>query len=180
MRVRVDGADVLARRAAGDRPPPQARRRGGGRPRRSIRPDARSRIAGSVENALALGRGVLHVAYPRDDVPEPQWPVEIAQPALRLRPLRAELRAAHAAQLLVQQPAGLVPGVRRAGHADRARIPAALLRDPKLTLAEGAVALWPDAGQPRLRADARRALAAAPACPLDVPFERARRPRTAG
>ena len=35
-----------------------------------VRADARSRIADSVENALALGKGVLHVAYAQDDVPE--------------------------------------------------------------------------------------------------------------
>ena len=38
-----------------------------------VRPDARARIADTVENALALGKGVLHVAYPEDDVPEPKW-----------------------------------------------------------------------------------------------------------
>ena len=49
--------------AADDRPPPQAQ----GRSRRSTASrssrEARSRIADSVENALALGKGVLHVAY---------------------------------------------------------------------------------------------------------------------
>ena len=38
---------------------------------------------------------------------------------LRLRPLRPQLRAADAAQLLVQQPARLVPGLRGAGRAER-------------------------------------------------------------
>ena len=42
----------------------------------TVREEARSRIAGSVENALSLGRGVLRVVYPREDTPEPQWPVE--------------------------------------------------------------------------------------------------------
>ena len=35
---------------------------------------------------------------------------------------------------------------------------------PKLTLAQGAVALWPTVGQPLFAADARGAVAAAPAC----------------
>ena len=43
----------------------------------TVRPDARSRIAGSIENALAMGKGVVHVAHPDDDVPEPPWPVRI-------------------------------------------------------------------------------------------------------
>ena len=88
--------------AAGHRPPPQARGGGGGRPHH-VRPDARSRIAGSVEMALALGKGVVHAVYPQDDVPEPRWPIDRPQPAFRLRPLRAELRAAHAAPFLLQQ-----------------------------------------------------------------------------
>ncbi|MHC4177122.1 MAG: excinuclease ABC subunit UvrA, partial [Planctomycetota bacterium] len=39
--------------------------------------DARSRIADSVEDALAVGRGVLHVAVRKADQPEPNWPTEI-------------------------------------------------------------------------------------------------------
>ena len=117
VRIRVDGQTYSL-----DQPPEIDRRRKHDVEvvidRVTVRADARSRIAGSVENALSLGRGVLRVAYPRDDVPEPHWPVEIAQPAFRLRPVRAELRAALAAPLLVQQPAGLVPGLRRAGRAD--------------------------------------------------------------
>ena len=84
-----------------------------------VRPDARSRIADSVENALSLGKGVLHVAYRRRRRARAEVADRGSQPALRLRPVRPQLRAAHAAQLFVQQPAGLVPGVRRTGHADR-------------------------------------------------------------
>ena len=43
----------------------------------AVRGDARSRIADSVENALALGKGVLHVAHPNDDIPEENWQTEI-------------------------------------------------------------------------------------------------------
>ena len=42
-----------------------------------IRRDSRSRIAESVEAALALGRGVLHVAIAEKDVPEPEWQVDV-------------------------------------------------------------------------------------------------------
>ncbi len=81
--------------------------------------DARSRIAGSVENALALGKGVMHVAHPADDVPEAALAGARPQPAPGLRKVRPQLRHAQPAQLFVQQPARLVPGVRRTGHADR-------------------------------------------------------------
>ena len=38
-----------------------------------VKADARSRIAGTVENALALGKGVMHVAIAQEDVPEHRW-----------------------------------------------------------------------------------------------------------
>ena len=38
-----------------------------------IRPDSRGRIAEGVENALALGKGVLHVAFPDRELPEAEW-----------------------------------------------------------------------------------------------------------
>ena len=76
------------------------------------------------------------------------------QPALRLRPLRAELRAAFAAQLLVQQRAGLVPGLRRLGHANRheSRRLAPRSEAHARPRRRGA---WPDAGSPLFARDAR-------------------------
>ena len=67
-----------------------------------VRPDARSRIAGSIENALAMGKGVMHVAHPDDDVPEPALASPHPQPALSVRKMRPQLRHAQPAQLLVQ------------------------------------------------------------------------------
>ena len=63
----------------------------------TVRPDVRSRIAGSVETALSLGKGVLHIAYPVDDVPEQRWRSGSSQPAFCLRQVRPEFRAADAA-----------------------------------------------------------------------------------
>ena len=72
VRIRVDGQTYSL-----DQPPEIDRRRKhqveAVIDRVTVRPDARGRIAGSIENALALGRGVLTSAYPRDDVPEPAW-----------------------------------------------------------------------------------------------------------
>ncbi len=75
VRIRVDGQTYSV-----DQPPEIDRRRKHDVEvvidRVTVGPQARSRIAGSVENALSLGRGVLRVVSPRTDVPEPQWPVE--------------------------------------------------------------------------------------------------------
>ena len=132
--------DDAVGRAAGDRLRPRARRR-----RRRTRstsrrrsttaastwskwsstasscePTAASRIADTVENGARPGQGRAARRLRRTTTcPRPKWRVERSQPAPRLRPLRPQLRAAHAAQLLVQQPARLVPDVRRAGRADR-------------------------------------------------------------
>ena len=48
--------------------------------------------------------------------------------------------------------------------------PAALLRDPKLTLAQGAVGLWPGAGSP-LFARMLDAFSRGTGVPIDVPFD---------
>src|SRR5262249_27197444 len=38
-----------------------------------VKSEARSRIAGTIENALALGKGVMHIARAQEDVPEQRW-----------------------------------------------------------------------------------------------------------
>ena len=110
---------VQPRRAADDRPPPQARGRGRRRPQRSSgrRPASRHRRRG--RDGARPGQGRVHVAHVDDDVRRAAVAGRPLQPAPRLRQLRPQLRAAHAAQLLVQQPARLVPGLRRPGHAAR-------------------------------------------------------------
>ncbi len=78
------------------------------------------RIAESVENGLALGKGVLLVACAATEVSRKvAVGDDAAQPASGMRPVWPQFRAAHSAQLLLQQPARLVPGVRRVGYPDR-------------------------------------------------------------
>ena len=125
-------------------------------------------MAGSVETALALGKGVVHVVYPRDDVPEPQVARHHPQPAFCLRSLRAELRAAHAAPFLVQQLVGLVPGLRRLGRADRHQS-RGVAPQCGSTLAQGAVALWPDVSS-QLFAPMLESFCRGTGIPADVPF----------
>ena len=139
VRVRVDGADLLARRAADDRPPPQAPRRSGRRPRRRSAPTPARRIADSVENALSLGKGVMHVAYRR-------------RRRARAASGRSTVHSQHFAcdrcgrsfepltphNFSFNSSLGWCPACEGLGTQTGAN-PAALLRDPKLTLAEGAV-----------------------------------------
>ena len=134
----------------------------------TVRPDARARIAGSVENALALGRGVLTVAYPRDDLPEP-----------------AGAGASTASTLPASDAGGVSSRSRRTISPSTVRLgwcpaceglgvqtgtnPAACCAIPKLTLAEGAVALWPAPGRADVRARCWRAFRARPACRWTCP-----------
>ena len=76
VRVRIDGQTHSI-----DQPPTIDRRRKHTVEvvidRVAVQPNARSRIAGTVETALAMGKGVLHVAYADDQTPETKWRTEI-------------------------------------------------------------------------------------------------------
>ena len=130
-RVRVDGKSVSL-----DEPPKLSHRRKHRIEvvvdRAVVRRSTRSRLADSVESALDLGKGVVHVARVGDEADEAQWHVDRYSQHRVVRRLRPELRGAVAAPLLVQQPARLVPGLRGAGHPARgqpggARSPTAAL-----------------------------------------------------
>ena len=117
LRAHARGRQVVQRRgAAGHRPSPQA-------PvevvvdRVVVRANQRTRIADAVEAALDLGRGVMHVAHVDDDEAGAGMAGRSLQPALRLRQVRPQLRAAESASFFVQQPARLVPALRGAGRA---------------------------------------------------------------
>ena len=135
----------------------------------TVRGDARSRVAGSLENALSLGRGVLHVARPQDDLPEPQWPVEVHSQHYVCGRCGRSFEPLSPHNFSFNSSLGWCPACEGLGVQTGAN-PAALLRDPKRTLAEGAVALWPDA-QSRIFPMMLAAWAQATGVPSEVPFE---------
>ena len=110
----------------------------------TVAADARSRIAGSVETALALGKGVLHVAVAADGLPEPQWPVEVHSQHFACRKCGRSFEPLAPHNFSFNSPLGWCPACEGLG-VQIGTDPAALLRDPKLSLAQGAVALWPSA-----------------------------------
>ncbi len=121
-----------------------------------VRPDARSRIADSVEKALDLAKGMLHVAWPNDDMPEPKWRVEAFSQHFacgkcgrsfeRLTPNHFSFNSSLA-------------GARRAR--DWARRPGPIRRRycaiRSSRLRDGAVALWPTVRAAAVCSDARGA-----------------------
>ena len=134
-----------------------------------VKEEARSRIAGSVEQALALGKGVMHVAYAQDDVPEPKWKVVPHSQHLACRECNRSFEPLTPHSFSFNSPLGWCPSCEGLGVQTGAN-PAALLSDPKLTLAEGALALWPDLAKPYAQA-MLESLSAGTNVPLDVPFD---------
>jgi excinuclease ABC subunit A len=135
-----------------------------------VKTEARSRIAGTVENALALGKGVMHVARARDDVPEPRWEVVAHSQHLACRQCGRSFEPLTPHSFSFNSPLGWCRACEGLGVQIGAN-PLALLRDPKLTLAEGALDLWPNLQQPMAKA-MLGALGRGAGIPLDVPFER--------
>jgi excinuclease ABC subunit A len=134
-----------------------------------VRRDQRSRIAGSIENALALGKGVVHVAHPHDDVPEPRWTVRVHSQHLACEKCGRSFDTLGPHNFSFNSSLGWCPACDGLGTQTGAD-PAALLRDPKLSLAKGALMVWPDVSL----ATSQQMLAAFSAhtgVPADVPYE---------
>jgi excinuclease ABC subunit A len=168
LRVRVDGKTYSI-----ESPPEIDRRRKHSVEivvdRAVIRRDARSRIADSIESTLALGKGVLHVAYPQDDVAEEHWQTEIHSQHF------ACIKCGRSFEPLTPHNFSFNSSLGWCGTCEglgtqRGANTSALLRDPKLTLAQGAVALWPNVNS-KLFVPMLEALSQQTGVPTHVPFE---------
>ena len=135
----------------------------------TVRSDARSRIAGSVETALSLGKGVLHIVYPVDGVQEQRWPTEVHSQHFACDRCGRSFEPLTPHSFSFNSPLGWCSECEGLGTQLGAN-PAMLLRDPKLTLAEGAVALWPNVKRPMF-ATMLAALAKQTGIRTDVPFD---------
>jgi excinuclease ABC subunit A len=107
-----------------------------------VKPDAKRRIADSIESALNLGKGVLHVAYADDDLPEPKWQTKIHSQHFACEKCGRSFEPLSPHHFSFNSALGWCPQCEGLGTQIGTN-PAALLHDPKLPLAEGAIALWP-------------------------------------
>jgi excinuclease ABC subunit A len=130
---------------------------------------SRSRIADSAETALGFGKGVLCFARAEEGVPEPRWEVVTHSQHLACSQCGRSFDPLTPHSFSFNSHLGWCPECEGLGVEIGAN-PAALLDDPKRTLAEGAVALWPDLGQPVARR-MLEAVARDTGLPLDRPFE---------
>jgi excinuclease ABC subunit A len=135
----------------------------------SVSPKSRSRIADSVESALALGRGVIHVARPDDQLDERRWPVQRHSQHLACDRCSRSFDLLSPHNFSFNSSLGWCPECEGIGTRMGAN-PDALLRATRLSLRDNAINVWPDAGQP-LAAAMLEALRQQAGLPLDVPFE---------
>src|SRR5439155_20073962 len=135
-----------------------------------VKPENRSRIAGTVENALALGKGVMHIARVQEDVPEHRWETIVHSQHLACYKCGRSFERLTPHSFSFNSPLGWCRTCEGLGVQIGAN-PAALLRDSKLTLAEGVLELWPNLQLPIAKA-MLESLGRGAGIPLDVPFER--------
>ena len=134
-----------------------------------VKTSSRRRIAESVEQGVALGKGVLQVARENPELPETQWEVVRHSVHLACDQCGRSFEPLSPHHFSFNSSLGWCPTCEGLGTQMGAN-PAALLQDPKLALQEGAVALWPHVTL-SLSQRMLRALSAGAGLPVDVPFE---------
>ncbi len=168
-RVRVDGRSISL-----DQPPKLSHRRKHRIEvvidRAIVRRATRSRLADSIESALDLGKGVVLIARVGDEATETSWPVDrYSQHRVCDRCGRSfdELEPHH---FSFNSPLGWCPVCQGLGVQHGAN-PAVLVPDGRLSLRQGAVAVWPDFHSAPLFARMIEAIARAEGFDLDTPFD---------
>ncbi len=168
-RVRVDGQSISL-----DKPPKLSHRRKHKVEvvvdRAVVRRATRSRLADSIESALDLGKGVVHVARVGDESREPSWDVDrFSQHRVCDKCSRSfdELAPHH---FSFNSPLGWCPVCQGLGVQQGAN-PALLVPDGRLSLREGAVAVWPSFQAVPLFARMIEALSETEGIDLDAPFD---------
>ncbi|HLQ44721.1 MAG TPA: excinuclease ABC subunit A, partial [Planctomycetaceae bacterium] len=131
----------------------------------------RSRLAGSVEQAFDLGRGLIRVAHVDDKAPEEHWRVDRYSLHYACEQCGRSFEELTPHNFSFNSPLGWCPTCEGLGVQQGTDL-AALINEPKKTLAEGAVTAWPDVAESPLFRAMLAALAQQFGIPLDVPFER--------
>jgi excinuclease ABC subunit A len=132
----------------------------------------RSRLAQSVETAFDAGGGTMLVARAVDGVEEADWPVEVHSRRLACASCGRGFKPLEPRQFSFNSPLGWCATCD--GLGTRTGIEhKSLIRDPSLSLGEGAIDLWPsleraDAGQ--VSRAMLEGLCAATGLPIDIPL----------
>ena len=135
-----------------------------------VRSNQRTRIADAVEACLDLGRGVLHIASVEDGRPEPDWRVERYSQHFACDRCGRSFEPLNPHHFSFNSPLGWCPTCEGLGLQQGAS-PALLIRDPRRSLRDGALAAWPDLNENRSFLLFAEALARHEGLSLDTPFE---------
>ena len=135
----------------------------------SIRNDARGRLADSVENALTLGKGVLHAVIVNQGQPESRWQTKVHSQHLACGECGRSFEPLTPHHFSFNSSIGWCEACEGLGTEVGAN-PAALMRSTQMTLAEGAILAWPGIEQPMFAA-MLDALSQHTGLPTDVPFD---------
>ncbi len=168
-RVRVDGKSIDL-----DSPPKLSHRRKHRIEvvvdRAVVRRSTRSRLADSVESALDLGKGVLHVARVGDSDNEPHWHVDRYSQHRSCDRCGRSFEELSPHHFSFNSPLGWCPVCEGLGTQQGAN-PAVLVPDPRRSLRAGAVDVWPGITDNPLFGRMITALAEAEGIDLDLPFD---------
>jgi len=140
----------------------------------SVAEKSRGRIADSIEAALDVGKGVIHIAYCDREVEESDWRVDrlsldYSCPSCSSRRRFRTFEELTPQHFSFNSPLGWCPACEGLGT-ERGTNLALLVGKPQRSLMEGAVTAWPDPQQNPLFKNILGALSQQFALPLDVPF----------
>ncbi|MGL6076829.1 MAG: excinuclease ABC subunit UvrA [Fimbriiglobus sp.] len=138
--------------------------------RNVVKPGTRARIAEAVEQALDLGRGVVHLAYVDADKDEKQWKVEQFSQHLACTSCGKSYDVLNPHNYSFNSSLGWCPTCEGLGFQRGANL-ALLIRDGSLSLREGAIAAWPELGKGSPFLPFAEAIAKEAGFDLDTPFD---------
>ncbi len=135
-----------------------------------VRASQRGRIAESVEKALDVGRGLLHVVHVEEGREEPAWRVQRFSQHFACERCGKGYEPLNPHHFSFNGPLGWCPSCEGLGVQQGAS-PALLIRNPGLSLRQGALAAWPalDTDNPFTRF--AEALARHGGFSLETPYE---------
>jgi excinuclease ABC subunit A len=135
----------------------------------SVTRRSRSRIADSVEAALALGRGVILIAHCDDKLPEEEWHVDRFSLHFACQQCQRSFEDLTPHNFSFNSPLGWCDSCEGLGIEQGTNLSALIAHD-RSSLAEDAVAAWPSVRKNPLFRRMLEAMAAQFGIPLDVPF----------
>ncbi|HEY1377952.1 MAG TPA: excinuclease ABC subunit UvrA, partial [Gemmataceae bacterium] len=134
-----------------------------------VRANQRTRVADAVEQALDLGRGVMLVAHVDPDKDESKWRTDRYSQHLTCEGCGRSFEMLNPHNFSFNSPLGWCPACEGLGVQQGAN-PALLIRDPQLTLREGAIAAWPELAAEQPWTKFAEAIGRHAGFDLDTPF----------